>query len=57
MFSQKALDNVDLNRWVVDMSAVYYKMTETIPSTSAHLIDRSWVSLSYKTVDTVVLYY
>ena len=39
------------------MSAATYKMTEMIASTSAHLIDRSedvWVSLSYKTVNTVV---
>ena len=29
------------SRWVIDMSAASYKMTEMIPSTSAHLIDRS----------------
>ena len=36
------------------MSAASYKITEMIPSTSAHLIDRSKVSLSYKTINTVV---
>ena len=29
------------SRWVIDMSAASYKMTEMIPSTSSHLIDRS----------------
>ena len=42
------------------MSAASYKMTtEMMPSTSAHLIDRSEDGLSYKTVNIVVfsLYY
>ena len=33
----KALDT----RYVIDISAASYKMTEMMPSTSAHLIDRS----------------
>ena len=38
------------------MSAASYKMTEMIPSTSAHLIDRSAdvISVSYETVNIVV---
>ena len=38
---RKAADNIDLNKMSHRMSAASYKMTEMIPSTSAHLIDRS----------------